>query len=60
MNPRERVLTALKHKEPDRIPIDLGGMDSTGITGIAYNKLKACLGIKGGKTQIFDPYQQVC
>ena len=59
MNPRERVLTALKHKEPDRIPIDLGGMDSTGITGIAYNKLKACLGIKGGKTQIFDPYQQV-
>jgi uroporphyrinogen decarboxylase len=59
VNHRERVLTALQHKEPDRIPVDLGGMDSTGIVGIAYNRLKKHLGIKGGKTQIFDPYQQV-
>jgi len=59
MNHRERVLVALEHKEPDRIPIDLGGMDSTGIVGISYNNLKKYLGIKGGKTQIFDPYQQV-
>jgi uroporphyrinogen decarboxylase len=59
MNRRERVLTALKHREPDRIPIDLGGMDSTGITAIAYNKLKKHLGISNGKTQIYDPFQQV-
>jgi len=25
MNSRERVALALDHKEPDRIPIDLGG-----------------------------------
>ncbi|MCK4244084.1 MAG: hypothetical protein KAX20_00495 [Candidatus Omnitrophica bacterium] len=55
MNHRERVLASLQHKEPDRIPIDLGGMDSTGIVGIAYNRLKKYLGIKGGRTQIFDP-----
>ncbi|MCE5207554.1 MAG: hypothetical protein LLG42_04500 [Chloroflexi bacterium] len=24
MNSRERVLTALNHKEPDRVPFDLG------------------------------------
>jgi len=24
MNSRERILTTLKHKEPDRIPFDLG------------------------------------
>jgi uroporphyrinogen decarboxylase len=59
MNRRERVLTALKHKEPDKIPVDLGGMDSTGITAVAYNKLKKYLGIDTGRTQIYDPYQQI-
>ncbi len=30
MNHRQRVLTALCHQEPDRVPIDLGGtVDST-------------------------------
>ncbi len=56
---RERVLTSLKHREPDRVPVDLGAMDSTGITGIAYNRLKRYLGINSGSTRIFDPYQQV-
>jgi uroporphyrinogen decarboxylase len=59
MNRRERVLAALKHQEPDRVPIDIGGSDSTGITAIAYNHLKSYLGIEGGRTRIFDPYQQI-
>lgn len=59
MTPRERILSALKHSETDRIPVDLGGMDSTGITAVAYNNLKNYLGIKTGKTRVFDPYQQV-
>lgn len=25
MDSRERVITALNHEEPDRVPIDLGG-----------------------------------
>ena len=59
MTRRERVLAAINHKEPDRIPRDLGGMDSTGIHGVAYNNLKKYLNIKVGKTQVYDPYQQV-
>ena len=59
MNRRERVLAALNHQEPDRVPIDLGGSDSSGITAIAYNNLKSYLGLKGGKTRVFDPYQQI-
>ncbi|MEM2489231.1 MAG: uroporphyrinogen decarboxylase family protein [Thermoplasmata archaeon] len=59
MNPRERVLMALEHKEPDRIPIDLGAMRSTGITAIAYNNLKKYLGIKGGETRVYDIVQQL-
>ncbi|MBN1315073.1 MAG: hypothetical protein JXA42_06380 [Anaerolineales bacterium] len=34
MNHRERLITALNHQEPDRVPIDFG---STGITSIALN-----------------------
>lgn len=51
MNPRERVLTSLVHKEPDRVPLDLGGMPTT-IEVIPYNELKKYLGIKG-KTKTF-------
>jgi len=57
--PRERVRQALRHREPRRLPVDLGGMDSTGIHAAAYNRLKDYLGLRTGQTRIFDPYQQV-
>jgi uroporphyrinogen decarboxylase len=56
---RSRILTALNHQEPDKLPIDLGGMGSTGITAIAYNSLKSYLGIQEGETRIFDIIQQL-
>jgi uroporphyrinogen decarboxylase len=59
MDHRERILTALRHKEPDRVPVDLGAMDSTGIMAVAYNRLKANLGLAPGHTRMYDPYQQV-
>ena len=31
MTSRERVMAALEHREPDRIPLDLGGTIMTGI-----------------------------
>jgi uroporphyrinogen decarboxylase len=46
MTPRERVLTAMKHQEADRFPIDLGGC-STGIEIEAYEPLKRLLGLPG-------------
>jgi len=59
MNSRERVLTALRHQEPDRMPIDLDGMASTGIMAVAYNRLKAYLGLVGGETKMYDVGQQL-
>lgn len=59
MNSRERVLTALRHQEPDRVPIDLDGMRSTGIMAVAYNRLKAHLGIVEGETKLYDIMQQL-
>ena len=59
MNSRERVLAAINHKEPDKVPIDIGATVMTGIHAIAYTKLKEYLGIKRGHTRIHDPIQQL-
>jgi len=57
MSPRERVLKALNHKIPDRVPIDLGGFQ-TGIHKKAYSELLDYLGIEDEVT-IMDPVQQL-
>jgi uroporphyrinogen decarboxylase len=46
MGSRQRVLTALAHREPDRVPLSLGGTASS-YTDEAYFKLKEYLGIRG-------------
>lgn len=59
MTSRERILSALNHQEPDRVPIDCGAMRSTGIQAIAYNRLKAHLAVTEGHTRVFDVIQQL-
>lgn len=39
MNSKERVLSALNHQEPDRVPVDLGGSANTSINLFAWKKL---------------------
>jgi len=43
MNSRERILKAINHEEPDRIPFDLAGTTWTGITNTAYQNLRKYL-----------------
>lgn len=57
MTSRERLLTALNHREPDRVPIDLGG-NQTGIHKFAYQALLQHLGIQD-EVQIMDAVQQL-
>jgi uroporphyrinogen decarboxylase len=45
MTSRARVLKALNHKEPDMVPIDLGGTQVTTLTRQAYHNLRAYLGL---------------
>lgn len=45
MTSRERVLAALEHREPDRVPRDLGGTTATGVNIIAYHNLVDYLGL---------------
>lgn len=59
MTSRERILTSVNHKKPDRVPLDLGATPSSGISAIAYNNLKKHLGIDSKETRIYDVVQQV-
>lgn len=59
MNHRERLRAALDHKEPDRVPVDLGGMGSTGIMAVAYAKLRRHMGLPEEKVFINDLGQQL-
>ncbi len=58
MTSRERILAAINHKQPDKIPIDLGSTPSSGISAVAYRNLLDHLGIKG-TTRIYDVVQQL-
>jgi uroporphyrinogen decarboxylase len=58
MNHRDRVLAALRHEEPDRVPIDFGGtMDST-ISAFGYQALRNQLCLPPTVTRVQDVYQQ--
>lgn len=57
MTSRERVLKALNHEVPDRVPIDLGG-NQTGIHRNAYRSLIQHLGI-ADDIRIMDAVQQL-
>ncbi|MDP2916043.1 MAG: uroporphyrinogen decarboxylase family protein [Candidatus Aminicenantes bacterium] len=59
MTRRERVLRTIRHQEPDRVPVDLGAMRSTGITAVAYGRLKEHLGIDSGHVYVYDVIQQL-
>ena len=59
MNSRERILAAIDHREPDRVPVDFGSNPSSGISATAYNKLKKHLGLAGGHARVYDVIQQL-
>jgi uroporphyrinogen decarboxylase len=59
MNSRERVLAAINHQMPDRVPIDLSATPSSGISAIAYSNLVKHLGRGDLPVQIYDVVQQL-
>ena len=59
MNSREQVLSALEHREGDRVPVDLSGHRSSGIAAIAYPKLRKYLGLPARPIRVYDVVQQL-
>jgi uroporphyrinogen decarboxylase len=56
---RDRVRAALAHREPDRIPFDLGGTRVTGIHVRAYERLRPALGLEPREPRVADLTQQL-
>lgn len=58
MTSRERVMSALNHQEPDRVPVDVGGSACTSILVEGYERLKVHLGIVG-ETKILSKVMRI-
>jgi hypothetical protein len=61
MNSRQRVETALEHRSPDYVPLDLGGSAVTGMHVSSVYKLRQALGLDGPGTpvKVVEPYQML-
>lgn len=59
MDSRTRLRTALAHREPDRVPRDLGAVRMTGIHARAYPGLRRALGLPPVEVRIGDIAQQL-
>jgi uroporphyrinogen-III decarboxylase len=59
MTSRERVVSALSHRPPDRLPVDFG---STGVTGIHVScvaALRDWFGLEKRLVKVHEPYQML-
>ena len=54
MKPKERVLAAINHEIPDRVPIVMGVSNATGIKTKPYRELKAILGVDAPDRYLYD------
>ncbi|MCR4425105.1 MAG: hypothetical protein NUW23_02790 [Firmicutes bacterium] len=58
MTHRDRVMLALSHEDPDRIPVDLGATPVTGIHEQAYRVLREYIGLPAIDPVIVNRMQQ--
>lgn len=58
---RERLETALAHREPDKVPLDLGAMPVTGMHVDSVYLLRQALGLDapGTPVKVAEPYQML-
>jgi uroporphyrinogen decarboxylase len=54
MTSRERVLTAISHEQPDRVPLIIGVSNATGIKMKPYRALKEMIGVQAPDNYIYD------
>ena len=61
MNSRERVSAALAHRQPDRVPLDLGASAVTGMSVSSVSLLRQALQLDppGAPVKVVEPYQML-
>ncbi len=59
MTSRERLRAALQHKQPDKVPVDLGATSVTGMHALAVARLRKALELKDIPVRIGEVFQQL-
>ncbi|MFW6189760.1 MAG: uroporphyrinogen decarboxylase family protein [Planctomycetota bacterium] len=61
MTGSQRVRAAIQHREPDRVPLDLGATATTGIAAATLYKLRQTLDLDppGTPVKVTEPYQML-
>ncbi len=59
MTSKERILTAIGHREPDIIPVDFGATPVTGIHVLAVERLRQYYGLEKRPVKVIEPYQML-
>jgi hypothetical protein len=61
MTSRERLLAALSHEQPDRVPVDFGCTPVSGIAVSTVSRLRKAFGLDnpGDRVKVLEPYQML-
>ena len=59
MNSKERVLSSLNHRTPDRVAVDFGSTAVTGIHCSIVEKLREHYGLERRPVKVHEPYQML-
>ena len=59
MTSRERVRAALSFREPDRVPLDLGGSIMSGIMAHPLDRLRRHLGLEPRPVKVYEVFQML-
>jgi hypothetical protein len=59
MTSKERIVASLRHREPDKIPIDFGGTAVTGIHANIVAGLRKHYGLEQHPVRVHEPYQML-
>jgi uroporphyrinogen-III decarboxylase len=57
MTRKERVLAALNHRQPDRVPVDFGSTGVTGMHASCVAALRRRFGLENRPVKIHEPFQ---
>lgn len=56
---KDRLISSLNHKQPDKIPIDIGSTSVTGIHVLALQNLREYYGLEKRPVKLIEPYQML-
>ena len=59
MTSRERIIETIHHRQPDRVPVDLGAIGQTGMNASTLYKLRAALGMENHPIEITEIFQML-